>query len=409
MQLKNFLTNQLKDNGMKTLALNIIVGPNDETNLIECLQAIDAGNLFDEIVICFTYTGLQGIPEELLNKLKLSYGATICFHEWTSERYPYGNFAAARNACIDSTQSDFIMWLDCDDRLSMSPAVQNLKRSILSSDRDFFMMGYLINKKEDGTFGTRFLKERIFRNRSDIRWMYPVHEQLDLKKANTMATIEGINIEHHSTKDSPLDSIDRNLYIIGHELIFAPSQHSKMFYANELMSKYRNTKDVVILNQALRCMKDCIDKRFGNDDNLAMMSYTIAIQSLPKEIDKECNVFQAELYANIALSFSDKYAEPHCVLGDCFLIKNDIARATFHYKQAMTKKLDGMSFQSEIYYEEFPARRLLDIYIMKHEPELALWYSSLVLRHSKNDKIIHAFRSEVFKILLDKEQKWLTT
>ena len=388
---------------MKTLALNTIVGPGESDNLLECLQTVDAKNFFDEIVICYTYE-LSKFNEDrskLDEYLEQINNLTLCNYCWISDRYPYGNFAAARNTCIDNTTSDFIMWLDCDDRIKCSEALFNLKRQVLSSDRDFIMMGYLINEREPGKFSTRFLKERISRNDKNIRWMHPVHEQLDLHTTNKMANIEGLDIEHARKKD-PLISIERNLKILDHELKVEPTQHSYLFHANEMLSKYRNTKNEDDLKQALKEMRTCIDFRYANDENLAMMCYTIAEYSLD-------NLFEAEIYANLALSFSENYAETHCILGEIFMDKKEEDKAIYHYKKAMKKKLNGMSFQSPYYYEEFPSRRLIEIFTKRQEIELALWYSKLVLRHAPHYKDMLNFRNEALSYLTKENEKWLTT
>lgn len=386
---------------MKTLALNVIVGPGEADNLLECLQTVDAKNFFDEIVLCFTYNNDSMYNDSERIDILGEFNPVICHHRWISDRYPYGNFAAARNTCIDHTTSDFIMWLDCDDRIKCDEALFNLKRQVLSSDRDFIMMGYLINEKDPGKFSTRFLKERIFRNDKNIRWMNPVHEQLDLHTTTKMASIKGLDIKHTRKKD-PLISIERNLKILDHEMKVEPTHHTYLFHANEMLSKYRNTRNEEDLKQALKEMKFCIDRRYGNDENKAMMCYTIAQYSIDSSVE-------SEIYANLALSFSDNYAETHCILGEIFMAKHDEDRAIYHYKQAMKKKLDGMSFQSPYYYEEFPSRRLIEIFTRRQEIELALWYSKLVIRHAPHDKDMLNFRNEALSFLTKENEKWLTT
>lgn len=393
------------------LALNMIVGPGEADNLLQCLHTVDAKNFFDEIVLCFTSKD----PKESAYYLDVfnDFNPKHCFHEWTSDRYPHGNFAAARNTCIDNTESKYIFWLDCDDRIECSHALFNLKRQVLSSDRDFFMIGYLIDKLDDGRFLRRFMKERIFRNRKDIRWLYPVHEQLDLKKAEFMTTVEGLNIEHHSIKESPLESIERNLKILEHEIQVEPCRHVYLFHANELMAKYTNTKDPAILKQSLDEMDLCIKRRYGSSDSLAVLCYTIAMYHIPLYIKEEDfniqhdkNLTIGEIYANLSISFSNKYAEPHFILGEIFLRKGDERRAVFHYKEALKKKLDGLGYQSLAFYEEYPSRRLMEIFGRMNDPELSLWYSKRVLLHAPKDNSIHDLRIEILSYLLDKEKKY---
>lgn len=87
----------------KTLAVCMIVR-NEEKMLAGCLDSIQ--NVADEIIIIDT--GSNDATVEIAKK----YGAKISYFEWIND------FAAARNESLKLCTSDWILYLDADERLS---------------------------------------------------------------------------------------------------------------------------------------------------------------------------------------------------------------------------------------------------------------------------------------------------
>ena len=93
---------------MKTLGLCMIVGPGDGPLFQRCIGSM-VGHCFSQIVAVVT-TGNQADIDACKET-----GVEVIVHEWASARYPYGDFAGARNEALKALHTDYAMWLDSDD------------------------------------------------------------------------------------------------------------------------------------------------------------------------------------------------------------------------------------------------------------------------------------------------------
>ena len=373
----------------KILGLNVIVGKGDVELLTRLLAACDAMISFDEVVIVDTF---GGVPDQF----------KPIRHEWTSERYPKGNFAAARNKALDNTGSRWVMWLDCDDLPPLAAEIAELKQMLKRTDRDFYFMPYLINKSKDGKYTSVFNRERIFRNNGKIRWKHPVHEQLELSCARTYGEIKNSAIRHDTLKPA-IEGITRNIDILQHEVDLGDTDpHTKFNYAKDLM--LRNSFEYSADDEAvaLVMMQDLIDNHELSQDNLAMISAMVA-QALAYKVGvlSQENRFEAELYARICMSFGDKMAEPYVIVGDYMLSDKQIAIETAidYYKTALEKKPSGTSVCQLAFYVELPAYRLSKIYQQIRQYENALVYNAMVLRSNPSHEDAKKDRQEILKCL----------
>jgi TPR repeat protein len=188
----------------------------------------------------------------------------------------------------------------------------------------------------------------------------------------------------------------------------------RFFYATELYLYGRNYKDAEMLEQSMKLMADIIKKKAGGPDSLATLCINMAMQYLygdknfldRRNVDPKL-MGMAETYARIALSFSDKYAESCVLLGDIYMAKEKPDDAQKLYRQAMKKKFDGLGVQNMIFYEEVPARRLMEIHAKKKDLELALHFSRQVLNHSGPDHGIYELRKQLIEELLQEDSKIL--
>lgn len=387
---------------MKTIALNMIVGPNEAMELDRCLSSVD--NIFDEIVIVCTTN------DEKVHEVACKYTDKVLTKEWTSERYPHGDFAGARNLAIENTKSDYIHWLDADDTADEEYRTKftgKIKHGIANGDikHQLIFIRYAITFDAFGNVSEDILVPRVFKNDPRIRWQFPVHEQIKVNDYSyTSAIFNKLSVKHAPVKPAMM-SINRNLEILEHEMKAEPSSHIIYYYAKELLVAYRHTKVGHHKFQSMRHMKAIVESRDALKPNLCDICTIIASESLYMRESKteasinHAGVQEAETYAHTALSFSERAAQPYVVLGDICVFRHRFDEAIAHFKNAMSKKAEETLSADIAYYEEIPARRLMAIFWKKDQPELALWYSRLVLGHSPDDKLILEARTEILKEL----------
>ncbi len=135
----------------------------DELRMLpDCLKS--AGGVVDEVVIVDTGSR-DGTPE-----LARSLGAMVYSHRWRND------FADARNASLDRATGDWILVLDCDERLE-AETVARIRAAAAEGKHEGYLV-QMVNQREDGSAGERWLALRLFRNRGDRRYRGRVHEQL---------------------------------------------------------------------------------------------------------------------------------------------------------------------------------------------------------------------------------------
>lgn len=375
---------------MISLALNMIVGPNDAQVLERCLKSLDAKNFFDEIVICLTSN------DEEVRRVAEKYTDKLPRYEWGRDpEYPFGNFAAARNVALEATKSSFVWWTDADDVMPerIRKNMDTIKKYVDQSQLEFYFANYDLNFDEYDQAVEVTIRERIFRNRKDIRWTSPVHEQITELLEITpgkcgTAFLKNFVIDHRPLRVG-VESTVRNLRIMEHEKQMGRmDKYLKYHYAKELLVHAYATNDSEREAKAIKCFEELIKEKGGTNDRLASICVLLARHYCRQHQYDRCQpreLQKANTYARLAISFIDVLAEPYVILGDIFAFQNKAVDAIPYYKKAMSKKFDSLTVQNVIYYEELPSRRLFDIYDLQGEKELALWYSRLVLKHAPND------------------------
>jgi glycosyltransferase involved in cell wall biosynthesis len=142
-----------------------LIVKDEEPNLDACLASVDG--LFDEIVV--VDTGSTDRTKEIARR----HGAKVFDFPWVD------SFAAARNASLEHATSQWIFWLDADDRLDAEN--RQTFRALLATLGDE-NAAYALKCRclPDPTTGAVTVVDhvRLFRNRPDVRWRYRVHEQI---------------------------------------------------------------------------------------------------------------------------------------------------------------------------------------------------------------------------------------
>ena len=219
------------------LSLCLIVR-NEERHLARCLES--AKSLAGQIVVVDTGS---------TDKTKLiaaQCGAEVFDFTWT------GDFSAARNASLERARGRWILVLDADEYLP--PASMEALKTLIQNpaDRAF----HLLNKSttDGGNSGMVGKIVRLFPNRADVRYEWPVHEQMvtSLRRAGVPVVDSDIEIFHTGYADPETNKIKqaRNLEILERAIAAGPCDPMLLFLAggayldlgriDEALSTYRN-------------------------------------------------------------------------------------------------------------------------------------------------------------------------
>lgn len=164
----------------------LILTKNEEDNILSVVE--NAKKCTDEVVIIDS-----GSTDKTVELAKQA-GATVAFRAWDDD------FAAQRNFALTQTNSDWVLYLDADERLN-GELIAAVKKVVVSEKFDH---QYAMERKSVA-FGTKFnhgvLKPdhvaRMF-PRGQVTWINPVHEH-----AESPLPLENLpgHIEHYTYKN----------------------------------------------------------------------------------------------------------------------------------------------------------------------------------------------------------------
>lgn len=171
----------------------LIITQNEEENIRECLESI---NWCDEIVLVDSYSEDQtvAISREYTEKIYLR---------------KFDDFAAQRNYALEKIESDWVLVIDADERVS-----GELRREIeeILSDNSHDVQAYKISFKN--YFLGKWIKYcgwypdyhlRLFKNNHQLKYDGMVHENVKIKGkinqlANPLIHFTYKNLEHYINK-----------------------------------------------------------------------------------------------------------------------------------------------------------------------------------------------------------------
>ena len=197
-----------------------VIARNEEAVIGRCLES--AKQVVDELIV--VDTGSQDRTRELASKA----GAKVIECPWVDD------FSAARNASLDACAGEWILVLDADEYLpeSSGKAIRHLLSKPCPSPRAF----QLINKSSTDGGKTGMLGKivRLFPNRPDVRYEWPVHEQVatSLQRANIPIFDTDIEIIHtgYSSTEVNQKKQTRNLRILDGFLSKTPDPHPMLYF-----------------------------------------------------------------------------------------------------------------------------------------------------------------------------------
>lgn len=142
-----------------------VIAKNEENNISRCLGSCE--HIVDEIIVVDT-----GSTDNTV-KISKSFGAKIVYSPWDN------NFSKARNAGVEQAQSEWILYLDCDEALDFEGGL-NLKEILESDLPDGKHEGFCLNliNVVEGKMTLNYGSLRVFRNRPEYRFRGKIHEQI---------------------------------------------------------------------------------------------------------------------------------------------------------------------------------------------------------------------------------------
>lgn len=141
-----------------------LIAKNEENMIRDCLESVK--DISNDIIVVDT-----GSIDDT-KSIALEYTSKVYNYEWNDD------FAAARNFCIENAMNDFILSIDCDERL-INPKTLLSTLSQLDDNIGGVMVKVVsYNDKKEGkdVFNSKMV--RLFRNQPTIRFEGIIHEQV---------------------------------------------------------------------------------------------------------------------------------------------------------------------------------------------------------------------------------------
>lgn len=311
---------------MPTLSLCMIV-KDEEANMERCLTSVKP--YVDEIIIVDTGSTDQTI------RLCEAAGAQVFLYEWDN------NFADARNYGIDRATGDWILWMDADEVLEVADAID--WKSQLTTEPGPVLNIHLINYMGDAPDPNEtyhILHARLFRNRIGLRFLYNIHETLNVEALFTnenalkeIKPLTGVTIYHYgylNSYTSAKKKNERNLLLLLKELTLENNNPWTEYHIASEYSRMGNNE------QAYEYVNLSIARFLNNGQLPPSLLYKLkysclltlgSIQNIPAGIDKAIKMYPdyVDLYffKGVALYLSKHYDLAHNVFEQCILMGED--------------------------------------------------------------------------------------
>lgn len=210
---------------MKNSVSMCVICKNEELNIAGLMD--DVCPVLEEIHI--TDTGSTDKTLQILKEKQKQYPNIFIHH------YVWNNhFSDARNFSFSKAgNTEWIFWLDCDDRID-STKLKQFKDIVLGTrdDVDCWAFPYIYSKSANGTPSLLLSRERFLRKAKDPKWCGAIHEFIatgHLKRE----TFEGLAVEHN--RGNKVMEERRNLKILAKEYEKDPSDpRTAYYYGKEL-------------------------------------------------------------------------------------------------------------------------------------------------------------------------------
>lgn len=253
---------------MSTLSLCMIV-KNEEKHLPGCLESVR--DIVDEIVV--TDTGSDDSTVEIAK----SYGAAVYEVPWEND------FSKARNFAMSKTTSDWILYLDADERLDAG-SLESIK-AVIKENKKLGVRCKIYNEDKISNKPKLQSYTRLFKKTKDVGFRGKVHEQIDdslveLKYQIINSDILINHIGYSISKDGLKNKAERNLKLLHAEYEENPNGYTAFHLGNS----YNILKDSDSAYSYYKIAAD--DKTLSNEYKSLSLSYCAEYHSNHEEVDK---------------------------------------------------------------------------------------------------------------------------
>ena len=160
-----------------------LIVKDEQRALPRCLAALRG--VVDEVVVCDT-----GSTDRTV-EIAEAFGARVVHEPWT------GSFAAARNAVLAHCRGTWVLSVDADEQLHVSPGTE-LRLTLLSTVHDAGTVTVRSRSDDEAAPSFEHAAGRLFR-RGAVRWVGAVHESLVDERTGrppVFATTPGLWLDH---------------------------------------------------------------------------------------------------------------------------------------------------------------------------------------------------------------------
>jgi glycosyltransferase involved in cell wall biosynthesis len=335
-----------------TLTLAMIV-KNEAENLPLLAKSVEG--CWDEWVI--VDTGSTDNTVEIAKNL----GATVYNFDWIND------FSAARNFAFSKVKTDFVFWMDGDDRLNNKESLIDFRDNSLKYF-DYVLAKYNYALDKNGKPIVSFARERIMRMSTNPRWEYFVHEGVKPPPGVRIHYCTNWAIDHHRTDEDMKKDKARNLNIFE-----VKRKEGKLdgrltfYYGKELFENNQPGAAIPILLESIGMPIEAHDR---------ILALQYACYSIQQETEKLLpehrpeKLQQAINLATQALMLAPNRAEFHAIIGDCNLKLGRLAEALPSYgacKHCLGVAQPSDAFAGPIHsfaplYKEYPRIQIAKIY-----------------------------------------------
>lgn len=346
-----------------------IIAKNEEQMIEECLESVK--DISNDIIVVDTGS------TDKTKEIALSYTNRVYNYVWDDD------FAKARNFCLDFAQNEYILSIDCDERL-MNPEVLAHKLDSLEANVGGILVkvtSYNDKKAGKDTYVSKMV--RLFRNNKKFRFKGIIHEQI----------VHSIIENEYKLSDSDIDFLHK-----GYNLDPLQMRNKQKRNLNLLLRQTKNTPDSAYnifqlartylalgdLDNAEREIEKAIN--LSNDiDSVRPQALNygglIAYQNGNKDLSLERAKKSLELLPNQGFA--------NYIIGECYFDMHLHNKALDHY-MAMNEAYNTKDIKSNIIGDyELPQSQ---IYFRLGRSNLALGNISLAkdyfkkgLEHNEND------------------------
>lgn len=309
------------------------------------------------------------------------------------------NFSAARNHALEYIKTDYWCWLDLDDILFNKDNFIAWKDEAIGF-ADFWYVPYHYAVDKDQNPLVSFVRERIIKTDTGLKFTDFIHEGVDLRKATRnieTSVVKSFSVKHLRTEDEMKSDKGRNLRIL-EECKDLLSPRLQFYYGKELF-------DLQKYDDCIRVLKENVkraDMEQG-DRNMAFQylvhalvlseKYVEAIQYGVLGIQMEPN--RAEFYCMVAESFC-KMGEPHKAIPFFSAAKSCINVAAQGLSHEFTFS-DGYNF--------IPRMNLAQIYTNQGRFEDALEELKPIASRDEAKKLIKFCEKAIFDTTIPKDDE----